>query len=58
MGFLLGIEGLDLNPHNLESRRINLGEYYKFHCCRYWHVEWDSLFILVRLEPNESKKGS
>ena len=23
--------------------------YYKFHCCRYWHVEWDSIFILVRL---------
>jgi hypothetical protein len=24
MGFLLGIEGLDLNPHDLESRRIFL----------------------------------
>ena len=23
--------------------------YYKFHCCRHWHVEQDSIFILVRL---------
>lgn len=23
--------------------------YYKFLCCRYWHVEWDSIFTLVQL---------
>lgn len=30
------------------SKIDGFSSYYKLHCCQYWHVEWDSIFILVQ----------